>query len=159
MNDKPVTIDSDTGEIVPLNIVPPGFFERISIDPEGVRERILTTIANAQSTDDVFAPFDAGNASQYVGIAFAIESIEWAPSDIQGGFPVYPIAKCRSLRGGDAITVVGGGENVTAQSAAFYMLGKFPIHAMLVAARRATKYGNKPLHWSKIDPKEYEPFE
>lgn len=104
-------------------------------------ERILEALSEAQSLDDLEAPWRSRGGEQFLGQRLLIKGISKMPSDFRGGLPWFLVVDAELSDGGGDATFTTGSVNVVAQLVRAYTLGLFPLEAVLVESERPTAAG------------------
>lgn len=109
-------------------------------------ERIVTQLLDAETVDDLNAPWDATNGRALNGKRLTIRGVTQRPSNFEDGAGVFLVADAVDTKTGEACTFTTSALSVVIQLARAHQLGLFPIIADVVVADRPTERGFYPYH-------------
>jgi len=109
-------------------------------------ERILQAIADAQSVEDLDAPWRSQGMEAYLGRDLVIRSIQKMPSSYEGGIPWFLVVDAVDEETGQAVTFTTGAINVVAQLVQAFALGGFPLKVTPAESERESAAGGRPQH-------------
>jgi hypothetical protein len=120
-------------------------------DDDGGAERIIEAILNAQTWEDLDAPWRARGGEAYKDVPQRILGAKIRPSDFGQGLGVYVVVDAVDMRNGESITWTTGSVSIVAQLVRAHCVGAFPLLATLRVAERPSKAGNFPQHLEVTD--------
>jgi len=109
-------------------------------------ERILLSILNAKSWDELDDPWDTEKSAALVGVELAIHTITRHVSSYADGLGVFLVVHGKRLDDDTETVFSTGSVSVVAQLVRAYMLGAFPMYAKLVQSDKPTARGYYPQH-------------
>lgn len=109
-------------------------------------ERILLAVLQANNWDALDDPWDTEKTAALVGVELAIHTISRHASSYEDGLGVFLVAHAKRLDDGREVVFSTGSISVVAQLVRAYMLGAFPLYAILRQSDKPTKRGYYPQH-------------
>lgn len=109
-------------------------------------ERIVTQLLDAQSIDDLNAPWDGTATRNLAGRRLIIRGITQRPSSFEDGAGVFLVADAVDAKTGEPAVFTTSALSVVIQLARAWQLGLFPVIAEVVVADRPTERGFYPIH-------------
>jgi len=109
-------------------------------------ERIVTQLLNAQTVDDLNAPWEGTSGRSLAGKRLVISSVTQRPSAYQDGAGVFLVVDAADATTGERATFTTSALSTVIQLARCHQLGIFPIIADVVVADRPTARGFYPYH-------------
>jgi len=109
-------------------------------------ERIVTQLLDAQTVDDLNAPWEGTSGRNLAGKRLAIRGVTQRPSAYQDGAGVFLVADAADATTGEGATFTTSALSTVIQLARCHQLGIFPIIADVVVADRPTARGFYPYH-------------
>lgn len=109
-------------------------------------ERIVLSILNAKTWDDVDAPWDKAAKDELIDKDMWIYSIMRRPSSFADGLGIFLVVRAKLLDTDEEIVFSTSSVSVVAQLAKLYLLDAFPVQAKLKKSDRPTEKGYWPEH-------------
>lgn len=109
-------------------------------------ERILLAILGAKSWEELDDPWDSTKSDELVGVELAIHSITRHVSTYTDGLGVFLVAHCKRLDDNTETVFSTGSVSVVGQLVRAFMLGAFPLYAILRKSDKPTSKGYYPMH-------------
>lgn len=109
-------------------------------------EGLISTILNAQTLDDVDAPWTTGRALP-VGRSLTITGISKVKSDYSGGLGFYLVIEQTYPSTGETEEYTTGAVAVVAQLVKYHQLGELPVVGTIVEVESRNIDGGKSQHF------------
>lgn len=109
-------------------------------------ERIVLSILNAKTWDDVDAPWDKSAKDDIIDKEMWIHSIMRRPSSFADGLGIFLVVRAKIEATGEETVFSTSSVSVVAQLAQLYLLDAFPVLATLRKSDRPTERGYWPEH-------------
>ena len=109
-------------------------------------EAIILQLLNAQTIDDLNAPWEATSGRSLAGKRLAIRGVTQRESSFNDGTGIFLVADATDTATGEAATFTTSAISVVLQLARIHQLGMFPVIAEVVVAERPTERGFYPYH-------------
>lgn len=109
-------------------------------------ESIVLQLLNAQTVDDLNAPWEATNGRALNGKRLKINGVTQRPSSYEDGAGIFLVADAWDAKTGEQATFTTSALSVVIQLARAHQLGLFPVIADVVVAERPTARGFYPYH-------------
>jgi hypothetical protein len=109
-------------------------------------EAIVRQLLDAQTIDDLNAPWEGTSGRNLNGKRLEIRGVTQRPSSFNEGAGIFLVADATDTKTGEASTFTTSALSVVIQLARAYQLGLFPIIADIVVAERPTARGFYPYH-------------
>lgn len=109
-------------------------------------ERILLSILNAKSWDELDDPWDTTKSDALVGVEMVIHTISRHASAYADGLGVFLVAHGKRLDDNTETVFSTGSVSVVAQLVRAFMLGAFPLYCILRQSDKPTSKGYYPHH-------------
>ncbi len=120
-------------------------------DAEGSgSERILLAILQAESWDELDAPWSTEKAEAMYNIEQDVYEIMRRPSSYAGGLGMFLVVRAREAVNGRELVWTTGSISVVAQLVKAYLLGALPLRVILTRSDRPTENGYYPQHLQVI---------
>lgn len=120
-------------------------------DAEGSgSERILLAILQAETWDELDAPWDTEKAEGLYGREIDVYEVMRRPSSFQDGLGVFLVVRAREAVNRREIVFTTGSISVVAQLVKAYLLGAIPLRVILQRSERPTEAGYYPQHLQVI---------
>ena len=113
-------------------------------------DSILEAIAQAESPDDLDAPWRSAGLEDYINVPLVIRAIRKVPSDYQGGLPWFLVADAVVVPTGELVTITTGAVAPVAQLVRAYHQGWLPWTVIPRQSDRASKSGYYPQHLEAV---------
>jgi len=127
--------------------------ERVRVLAEGIpgddgngAERIVTQLLDAQTIDDLNAPWEGTSGRNLAGKRLAIRGVTKRPSQFSDGAGIFLVADAVDAKSGEPAVFTTSALSVVIQLARVHQLGLFPVIADVVVAERPTERGFYPYH-------------
>lgn len=109
-------------------------------------ERIVLSILKATTWDDLDAPWDKTAKDELIDKEQWIYSITRRPSSFADGLGIFLVIRAKLVDADEETVWVSSSISVVAQLVKAYMLGAFPLCAILRRSERPTERGYYPEH-------------
>jgi len=109
-------------------------------------ERIVTQLLDAQTIDDLNAPWEGTSGRNLAGKRLAIRGVTQRPSQFSDGAGIFLVADAADAKTGEPAVFTTSALSVVIQLARVHQLGLFPVIADVVVAERPTERGFYPYH-------------
>jgi len=109
-------------------------------------ERIVTQLLDAQTIDDLNAPWEGTSGRNMAGKRLAIRGVTQRPSQFSDGAGIFLVADAVDAKTGEPAVFTTSALSVVIQLARVHQLGLFPVIADVVVAERPTERGFYPYH-------------
>lgn len=109
-------------------------------------ESIVLQLLNAQTIDDLNAPWEATNGRALNGKRLIIRGVTQRQSQFEDGAGVFLVVDAADAKTGEQATFTTSALSVVIQLAQAHRKGFFPIIADVVVAERPTERGFYPYH-------------
>jgi|GEM_PF-2173570 len=109
-------------------------------------ERIVTALLDAETIDDLNAPWDGTSGRNLAGRRVTIRGVTQRPSQFSDGAGIFLVADAVDTKTGEATVFTTSAISVVIQLARCHQLGLFPVIADVVVAERPTDRGFYPYH-------------
>ena len=109
-------------------------------------ERIVTQLLEAQTIDDLNAPWGGTSGRALAGKRLAIRGITKRPSSYEDGAGVFLVADAVDAKTGEQATFTTSSLSTVIQLSRCHQLGLFPVIADVIVAERPTARGFYPYH-------------
>jgi len=109
-------------------------------------ERIVTQLLDAQTIDDLNAPWEGTSGRNLAGKRLAIRGVTQRPSQFSDGAGIFLVADAVDAKSGEPAVFTTSALSVVIQLARVHQLGLFPVIADVVVAERPTERGFYPYH-------------
>lgn len=152
---RPVTVDQSGKILITREDVIARLTERVMEIPEtegGDDTAILTALADAQTFDDINAPWQADGLRPYLGREVMIRGCRRIASDFPGGFGYFLALDLMDPETGETKVALTGATAIVAQLAAVQHAGGFPCYATPAEAKRATPGRTPAQHLDNVRP-------
>lgn len=110
-------------------------------DTEDVSRRIMESILESDSVDDILGQQIAIHAQDIVGRPFTLNGAKFLKSKFDKGLPVFAVMDCTFLDDGSSGAVTTSMRNVCAQIAALWNVGALPIDVKIYRSDEPTANG------------------
>lgn len=125
------------------------FAQMLTIIPhedESGADNILTQILQAETWEDLDAPWSSSKADHLAGRVLRLNRAMRRPSDFREGTGFFLVLNLTDANSGADVVVVTSSESVMAQVVQAYIKGWMPLLVEFVVAKRATQNGYHPHH-------------
>ena len=109
-------------------------------------ERIVTQLLDAQTIDDLNAPWEGTSGRNLAGKRLAIRRVTQRPSQFSDGAGIFLVADAVDANTGEPAVFTTSALSVVIQLARVHQLGLFPVIAEVEVAERPTERGFYPYH-------------
>lgn len=109
-------------------------------------ERIVLQLLDAETIDDLNAPWEGSSGRSLAGRTLRINGVTQRPSQFEDGAGVFLVADAFDAKTGERCTLTTSALSVVIQLAQCHVRGWFPIVAEVVMADRPTERGFYPYH-------------
>lgn len=109
-------------------------------------ERILLSILNAKTWDELDDPWDTTKSDELLGVELAIHTISRHASSYADGLGVFLVVHAKRVDDDTEVVFSTGSVSVVGQLVRAFMLGAFPMYAILRKSDTPTKRGYYPMH-------------
>lgn len=141
-------------ELVLSAAVAERFHEMASMIPDaasGGMENIIAAIFEAETANDLEAPWTGGARKLPLGVPIKIMGISKTASDYKASLGFYLVLDCVVLHNGEVVEYVTGSISIVAQLVKAHSLNLFPLVCQAVEAAKPSKNGTMPQHLEIID--------
>ncbi len=116
------------------------------VDTDGASERIVLQILQAETWDDVDAPWDREPKDELIDKEMRIDSIMRRQSSYAGGLGVFLIVRGHLIDDERDVVFTTSSISVVAQLVKLFMLNALPVYAKLLKSERPSANGYWPQH-------------
>jgi len=109
-------------------------------------ERIVTQLLDAQTIDDLNAPWEGTSGRNLAGKRLSIRSVTQRSSTFEDGAGIFLVVDAVDAKTGEPAVFTTSALSVVIQLARVHQLGLFPVIAEVVVAERPTERGFYPYH-------------
>lgn len=151
----PATVDQSGKLLITREDILARLTSRVMEIPEtegGDDTAILTALADAETFDDINAPWQADGLRPYLGREILIRGCRRIQSDFPGGFGYFLALDIVDPESGETKVALTGATAIVAQMAAVQHAGGFPCYATPAEAKRATPGRNPAQHLDNVRP-------
>lgn len=118
-------------------------------DPETVSKRIMESILESESVDDILGSNIAIHAKDIVGRAFTLSGVKFLKSRFDQGLPVFGVMDATFLDNGAVGSITSSSRNICAQAAALWKLNALPCDVVIQQAETQSASGFYPMWLEK----------